>query len=363
LIFNKIFQFARTSRAGLAKELGISKPTVASNVEKLIAIGLVQEKHDGTTTKSGGRKPVMLVPNKNRFLIGALDLSFVNPVCAVANLDHEVIGEKRIELPEDASPENCQAAVKQAFLDIISEANESSEKLVMIVISQPGIIKGESSQSFSFQKHHRWTQIGLVEYLDYQLNVKTTIKNDVNLAALGEMHYSDRSNLLYVSCGRGFGAGIILNHQLYEGAGYAAGEIGSVMMRSGQRLEEYIAIEGLIKKIEPHFPNQCVNFENILKWAKENHPLVEQVIYETGRELGRILYNCCTVLDINTVIFGGDYLELGDTLFKGIEDKLDEMPLFKPQVLPSDLRQDAGVYGCFVIGRELIINQLIDTKS
>lgn len=365
-IIDTICQSDGISRAQLAHELGISKPAVASNVENLISLDLIEEKGEGEAAKSGGRKPVMLYLNKHCNYVGALDLSFLEPVCAVANLKNEIVGIKRITVSRKSSEEQRRQGVRDAFASILDENHIPAEKIGVIVISSPGLIKDESGMYYTESRHHAWTEIGIDRFLATEFGTKVSIKNDVNLAAIGELNFGvDEApdNMLYVSCGVGLGLGIIINRELYDGERSGAGEIASLQMESGQRLEDFIAMEGLIKRVNAGLKEKGgveeADFSQIVRLAEENDPTVEEIVYETGRHLGRNIYNCCTVLDIDTVIFGGDYLALGQPLFNGMKDSLKQTDVIKPRLIISQLNQIAGIYGCFVLGKEKIINGLV----
>ena len=62
------------------------------------------------------------------------------------------------------------------------------------------------------------------------------VANDSHAAALAELTFHRRprpNNLIVIKVGRGIGAGIIVNGQLFQGDGYGAGEFGHVSL--GQR--------------------------------------------------------------------------------------------------------------------------------
>ena len=59
------------------------------------------------------------------------------------------------------------------------------------------------------------------------------VANDSHAAALAELTFYRRprpNNLIVIRVGRGIGAGIILNGQLFQGDGYGAGEFGHVSL-------------------------------------------------------------------------------------------------------------------------------------
>jgi len=68
------------------------------------------------------------------------------------------------------------------------------------------------------------------------------------------------------------------------------------------------------------------------------------------------LYNCSVVMDIPTIIFGGEYLHLGDDLFDSIKEVIEQSPSpFKPRVIQSSLRESASTFGGFAVGRDEIL--------
>lgn len=366
-IIEKIYQSEEgISRAQLAKELGISKPTVASNVENLIEKKLVEERGEGEADKKGGRKPVMLYFNKECRYVGAIDLAYRQPVCAIADLKHNIIALKKVSVPVDADAKYRREFIKGIFLQILEDNTIALDLLEAIVISQPGVINDEREKYYSMKKHHVWTEIDLKNYIIKELNTHVSIYNDVNLAAIGLLKFDSEpeiKNLIYVSCGIGIGAGIIINGKLYSGENHAAGEIGSTIMNDGQTLDDYIAMEGLIKKAENSMQingrNQELSFGDIVKMVKEKNIIITEIVYKHGREMGKILYNYCLALDISHIIFGGEFLELGDTFFKGMEEVFTANEFFKPKITKSGLKEVAGIFGCFEVGINKIIERLV----
>lgn len=59
------------------------------------------------------------------------------------------------------------------------------------------------------------------------LGLPVAVENDVRAAAVGAHHHlGDISNLVYLNCGTGVSAGVILDGELYRGSHAVAGEIG-----------------------------------------------------------------------------------------------------------------------------------------
>lgn len=361
-IIEKVYSSRGISKAQIAKELGISKPAVTDNVKQLVDLGLIEEREEGQSGKNGGRRPILLYFNEKYSYIGALDLSLQEPVCAISDLQYGLKGIKRVVVSKTSDPEQRRRTISDTFEQLLAEKEIPAEKLGVVVIIQPGVIGTDNNAHYAFRQHHFWTEIGLDVYLQEFFSTQVLVRNDVNTAAIGEMSFGFAQpikNLIYVSCGAGLGAGIILDGELYPGPRNAAGEIGSFLVSNGQTLEDTSAMSGLIQRAGSLYKEaerpEPTTFGELVFSVKKGDPVVQNLVYEIGRELGVALLNTCAVLDIDTVIVGGDYIQLGDKLFDGIEDVFESGSIFKPLVKSTDLAFMSGVYGSFVIGKDKII--------
>ena len=84
MILNAIFEKSPTSRTGLSKDLQLSKPAIADNLDDLISSGIVLECGEGEASKGGGRRPRLLRFNKNHRVIIAIELNYKDPIFVLA---------------------------------------------------------------------------------------------------------------------------------------------------------------------------------------------------------------------------------------------------------------------------------------
>jgi len=351
----------------LAKELGLSKPAISANVADLINIGLVEERGEGESSRNGGRKPIMLYFNYKYKYVGAFDLSLKEPVCAVSDLSGRILKLEKVQVSKDAPADIRRQAIVDSFRGMLHTLSIAHENLGIIVISHPGIIGEGNDVKYVDVRHSPWTGIGLKSCLEQEYNVPLVLENNVKLSALGEMYENKNlQNLIYVSCGVGLGSGIIIKGRIYDGVNHAAGEIGAFLSSDGRRLEDVVAMDGLLGHIDALFKeagrtNEISTFKQVVAFAKAGDNEVVQAIKEIGCELGRAIYNSCIAMDIPTVVFGGEYLYLGDILLDAIEETVTQTFLpYNINVITSDLREAAGIFGGFVIGRERILAQAVE---
>ena len=357
-------------KAALAKDSGLSKPAVSDNVADLVAVGLVEERESGSSGKNGGRRPVMLHFNKSLSYIGVLDFSLREPVCAIGDLGNWILRLRKIQIDRDAVAEEKRKCITDTFLSMLSELSIPEEKMEIIIISHPGIIGADNELRYVIDKFRPWTRINIKAHLAERFGVPVLLENDINLAAVGEMHlgHSEKlQNLIYVSCGTGFGAGVVINGKLYSGYNRAAGEIGFALDSNGRRIEDVVGIDGLLERIG-NMPNadaryKALSFSDVVEMAKQGNPIINQCIRETGREIGRLIYNYSVLMDIPTIVFGGDYLKLGQVLFDGIDEAMPHTFYFRPNVVKSILKESACIFGSLVMGKDEIVRQKLSSIS
>lgn len=86
-----------------------------------------------------------------------------------------------------------------------------------------------ASAGFDLAPNLGATEKGLIDDLKAALGHPVVLENDVNVAAIGELHEGvgrESDNFVFISVGTGIGMGVILNGSLVRGVSGAAGEIG-----------------------------------------------------------------------------------------------------------------------------------------
>ena len=113
-VLDSIFNSDITSRTILAKQLGMSKSSVSSNLAGLIERGIVLEIGEGESSVVGGRKPQLLTFNKNHKYILAIDLNMTSPLFVLGNLRGEQLGEFSVHIEEGITQEAYLSMMENA---------------------------------------------------------------------------------------------------------------------------------------------------------------------------------------------------------------------------------------------------------
>lgn len=374
VILNALYERQVTSRTELSKLLSISKPSIAYNLNDLLLMGIVEEIGEGESPKSGGRKPRLLRFNKNYGNIIAIDLNFNDPIFAIGNLNGEIYNEFSVKLSENSTAQMRLDLLKNAVSLLLNSAYTQERDLLAIAIAAPGIFPRSSERSFVNPQFQEWFKLDIVRLLSEEFHVNTVLKNDVNMAAFGEYSYSTgtgQTNILYVSCGLGIGAGLVLDGKLYEGNHNSAGEIFNNISPSklgtGINLENTVSIDALVKKVREssmasglEARGKPVNFNTVAEEYQSGNPAVKKFIHEIGVELGCVVVNIANLLSLDTIIIGGEYSVFNDTIIECINEIAKSHCIFPPVIRPSELGRHAGIMGLFAAVREQCFESLVN---
>lgn len=376
IILEKIFEKHITSRTELSNDLLISKPAIADNLNALLDIGIVQEYGEGEVTKSGGRKPRLIRFNQNHKNIIAIDLNYKDPIFVSGNLRGDIFNEFSVKISENANAQVRIELIKNAIHILLNSKDAGTESLACIAISSPGVFPDKKELSFSNPQFKEWFDLDLPQLIAEEFKVNVLLKNDVNMAAYGELRYGagrSSGNILYISCGVGVGAGLILDSKLYEGRFNSAGEIFNTIdpakLAGDTNLEKSIYLGALIKKSQEStkkkpsasYSEEVSDFEGIVKAYQDNNPYLIKHLDDIGTELGCVISNIVNLLSIDTVIIGGEYVVFYKTFYEKISRIVKDHCIFTPDIRPSELGRYAGIMGLFAISREHYFNSLIQS--
>ena len=128
-----------------------------------------------------------------------------------------------------------ETADRDSTLEKIFDAVRNLGKTDSIGVSCGGPLDSKKGIIMSPPNLPGWDNVRMTEMLEKEFGVPAFLRNDADACALAEWRYGagrGSQNMIFLTCGTGMGAGIILNGKLYSGTCGMAGEIGHVRMRS-----------------------------------------------------------------------------------------------------------------------------------
>ncbi len=196
-----------------------------------------------------------------------------------------------------------------------------------------------------------WVDVPIVSIIEKALGKPTHLCNDADACALAEWRYGagkGTENMVFLTCGTGFGAGLILNGQLYSGFCGSAGEIGHVTLHpDGDHIGYYKrgAAEGYCSGsgIAQYGAGSA---KEIADRAKAGDPQAIALFQTIGADLGRAVAILVDLLNPEAVVLGSIYARCTDLLQPSLEEQLKKEALLPAveacRILPAALGEQIG---------------------
>jgi predicted NBD/HSP70 family sugar kinase len=231
-VLNIIRTQREVSGAEIARITGFQPSTILYILRILDRKGFIMVSRTGDSTQKGGKKPVLwkIKPDIGLMLgveVFKQKLRYVK-IDFAGNIRAQ--GEKPLDA--DITPENAADVLASFIISSLRTDEMSGKSFLGIGIAMPGLVDShrgvvEYSDLLQFRNFH----IG--EQLRKRISKPVYFVNDANAGALSISWYHRHDEklpehivyLTYNKESKNLGAGLIINHALYEGVAGTAGEI------------------------------------------------------------------------------------------------------------------------------------------
>jgi len=208
----------------------------------------------------------------------------------------------------------------------------------------------------------------LAAFLTEETGYPSACGNDANMIALGEQAFGAGrrfSSFLVITIGTGLGSGLILDGQLWNGAGGFAAEFGHVTLEPdglpcpcGNHgcLERYVSAGALVRTAQELLPLKLLDMggdqldaEMVADLAREGESGALETFQIMGRRLGIALASLLNILDLEAVIIGGGVAASFDLFLPALSVEVGRrcFPQIAADLLivKGELGDDAGLLG------------------
>ncbi|MFE5568082.1 ROK family protein [Amycolatopsis japonica] len=343
LVLRAIADGPGTSRAGLAAATGLTKATVSSVVDRLIAADLVAEGEPEQRVGPGRRGTVVsLSPT------GPHGLGIEIGVDYLASCLVDLTGAVRAQ--EVRYADNRTPRVFQRVSAFLRRARKQADALGVPVggvgIAVPGLVE---SGLVRLAPNLGWRDVDLAD----RLGGTFTVANEANFAALAELwHGSALPDFVHVSGEIGIGAGIVLDRALFEGVRGAGGEIGHLPVApdgppcscgANGCLERMAGQEEILRLAGAETVDELVSS------LESGDAAALSAVTTAAGHLGVGLSTVVNLMDVPAVVLGGTYARLEpwlrEPLLAELERRVPSTAWSPLRVVRSALGTGAAVRG------------------
>jgi predicted NBD/HSP70 family sugar kinase len=327
------------SRAELAERSGLMRSTVGLLTEELIEEGWLVEA-DAFATGALGRRPTPLSLDGTRIVLLGAELGPDAIRVVATSIRGEVLETAEAAL-ESRDPDGACRQLASMARSLAAKVGRRSARLLGIGVGLHGPIDKRSGV-LEFAPNIGWRGVEIGRPLAAHLraaglgDVPVFLQNEADLAAVGECDFRAGSvddPLVYVSCGIGVGAGIILNESLFTGVSGSAGEIGHTTLVvdgapcSCGRLgcaEAYIGLKS-IAAAAGCLRGQKIDRKRLRMRMAMGDDETRAAFARAGRALGVLVQNAWSTFNPQAIVLGGETVTLGgDALLDATTTVLDD---------------------------------------
>jgi len=313
------------SRAEMAVQTGLTRSTVSVLIKELIDEGWLEE-DSAHVTGQPGRRPTPVRLSGSRIMLVGADLG-PDAICVVTTSIRMEVLQTSIEPLRSRDPQAaCRQLVEMVQAHAGRVANDDT-RLLGIGVGLHGAVDMRTGL-LQFAPNMGWRNVEVGRLLRAELalaGLGTSLvyfHNEAALAAMGETESSRRpidDPLVYVSCGVGVGAGIVLNEGLFTGATGSAGEIGHTnLVIDGKpcscgRLgcaEAYVGLRAIASEIGA-LRSGAIDHADLRQRMAARDPQARAAFAQAGKFLGVLLQDVWTTFNPMVIVLGGETVALG----------------------------------------------------
>jgi len=311
------------------------------------------------------------------YLVG-VDLGGTKIATALTDTDCQIIKYEAVRTEPARGPE----PIIDQMVAEIQQITEGlpKESILGIGVACAGLIEPGTGKVL-YSPNLNWRDLPLRDMIASKVHAPVYVGNDVNMAALGELHYGagiGKKQMVCVFVGTGIGGGIVINGHLYEGANGFAGEVGHATIdwdgpdcpsgnpgcwegfASGTAMQRR-ALEAMAQG-EPtmltemiHGDESKMRVELIAEAAARGDALAQRIIAETGEMLGAGCANLVNILNPERIILGGGVIRGVPELVDMVRDVVRRRALTDAveamDVVKARFGREAGVIGAAVLAK------------
>lgn len=351
-----------TTRVELARQTGLTAPTIANITGRLAELGLVRQ----VGRLHGGRGQPALrlaVDPDGAFTIG---LNIDRDHLTMVTLD--LAGEVRSRTSREiafAMPEDVIAYVEQEIGGLIATGKVDRERILGVGVALPDDL-GEIALPHRPEGYGRWSRLDIAALLRKVLPWSVHVDNDAAAAALGEAQCVTgfgHPSFFYLLISAGLGGGPVIEGSYYRGATRRSGEIGLMpdvtSTIPGATVQDIVSLSALGTRLEAAglSPDSDLSDE-----TGPSAPIVSQWIADATRSLVSPLVAVNCLIDPGLVLIGGRLpMPLIERLSTSLNEALSGLALpARAAVRPATMAGDAPAIGAAIIP---LLDQLLPSDA
>ncbi|UNK71857.1 ROK family transcriptional regulator [Microbacterium sp. H1-D42] len=372
-IFQLFLDGRARTKAEIAESTGLSRSTVATRIDALLAAGLIHAAGEATST--GGRPPARVAFNPRAGVCLAVDLGATHATVAIADLAGRILDASTRPIDIGDGPE----PLLDRLLDDGTTLLEGIDlPLLGVGIGVPGPVEHSTGRPTNPPIMPGWDRFDVPGYVQRRFDVPVLVDNDVNILAVGEQATSwpHTRDLIFIKVATGIGAGLISGGQLQRGAQGSAGDLGHVQVPraagSIRPIDDDRDLEAIASgtAIAAALRDQGVDAAgsaDVADLVRAGNAAAIEATRQAGRDVGEVLATVVNLLNPSVIVLGGLVARAGEHLLAGVREVVYQrsIPLATQHltIVQSQAGEHSGVLGAAImVSRHVLSAANVDAR-
>jgi glucokinase len=246
----------------------------------------------------------------------------------------------------------------------VEAAQKAGREVIAISASLPGPLRIEAGVFIDPPNLIGWHGVHFKERLAAEFSgLPIYCEHDGNAGALAEFHFGvgrgriDLRHLIFLTCGTGMGAGLIVNGQILRGASDTAGEVGHLRLAEDgpmvfgkpgcfEGLAAGVGMVGLARQMFPQRWTDRTSIRELVDAMLADDAEALLVATEAGQWLGRGMALLVDALNPQVIVLGSLAVVLGERLLaparRVLADEALPQAVTACEVVPAVLGKEIG---------------------
>jgi glucokinase len=253
-----------------------------------------------------------------------------------------MLGRIEFATRPDKGPEHAIASIKESIHKLANSLGIDRSRLGVIGVSCGGPLDQASGVIKAPPNLATWIDVPITTILSDEFGLECRMENDANAGAVAEHRFGagqGTRNMIFLTMGTGFGAGVIADGRLLSGTCGQAGEIGHVRLTAsgpvgynkagsvegwvsggGVAQVAHMVVERAEREREATMLANVlrekgnVTAKDVTEAARSGDVVAQRIIGETGNRLGEALAILVDLFNPERIVIGGLAMRMGETL-------------------------------------------------
>ncbi len=307
-----------------------------------------------------------------------IDIGGTKCAAVLGNLDAcdsiDTLMIDKVSFATEGTPDSVIARLIECTDVLLKKHNISHEMLYKIGISCGGPLDSKKGVILGPPNLPGWDEVPICAAFEKHYRIPVRLENDANACAVAEWKFGAARgyrNVVFLTCGTGLGAGLILDGRLYSGTNDMAGEVGHLRLTeagpvgygkagsfegfcSGAGIAQLAQMRILEKLQSGEKPALCPNItkltsitaKDVAVAAKTGDSFAKSILAESASYLGRGLSLIIDILNPEAIVLGSVYQRNADFMYPYVQQVVEREALQLSRkvcrILPAALGERVG---------------------